>query len=464
MPRLPDPNFNRWGHGVSLLGGWLPLTIEVVAVIVLVVAIGWRTRRWRAVWVPVGAGVGVLAALGARTYMNSAGLASDPAPLTLWVWTAVFAAAVALAILGFRGATWWRRGLSVLAIPLTLMCALLTLNQWVGYYPSVQRAWGDLTAGPLPDQVDAKDLAALRNTRPDTGKVVPVDIPDDASGFTHRREYVYLPPAWFSGATPPTLPAVMMIAGEFSNPTNWMRTGNAIPVIDDYAKQHGGMAPVFVFVDNSGSFNNDTECVNGPRGNAADHLTKDVRPFVISQFHTSADAAQWGIVGWSAGGTCAMDLTVMHPDLFATFIDIGGDRGPNSGTKQQTIDRLYGGNAAAWDADDPRTVMVRHGAYAGVAGDFDDSQEPADDKTKDLPDHPQERKAPVGFGGHDDDDQFREKGALPDLCAAAVAADIGCTLHVYVGYHTWQFAARAFADGLPWLAERVHATGEPTGA
>jgi S-formylglutathione hydrolase FrmB len=63
----------------------------------------------------------------------------------------------------------------------------------------------------------------------------------------------------------------------------------------------------------------------------------------------------------------------------------------------------------------------------------------------------------VGFGGHDDDDEFREKGALPDLCAAAVGVGIGCALHVYTGYHTWQFAARAFSDALPWIAKRVHA-------
>jgi S-formylglutathione hydrolase FrmB len=357
--------------------------------------------------------------------------------------------------LGFQSASWWRRGLSLLAIPLVLLSGLTVLNQWVGYYPTIQKAWGDLTSGPLPDQIDAKDLPGLRNTHPDTGKLVTVDVPDEGSGFKSRSEYVYLPPIWFSGDTPPKLPAVMMIAGEFSNPSNWIRTGNAITVVDGYAKAHGGAAPVLVFVDSSGSFNNDTECVDGPRGNAADHLTKEVRPYVDSHFGTSVDPVYWGVVGWSAGGTCAIDLAVMHPDLFATFEDIGGDRGPNSGTKQQTIDRLYGGNAAEWDAYDPRTVMDEHGPYSGVAGYFDDSQEPADDKSKNLPDRPQDRRAPVGFGGYDDDDEFREKGALPDLCAAALAVNIGCTLHVYIGYHTWQFAARAFSDAMPWIAQRV---------
>ena len=62
-----------------------------------------------------------------------------------------------------------------------------------------------MTAGPLPGEIDASRLPSLRNTRR-PGKVVPVDIPDDASGFVHRTEYVYLPPAWFAGATPPRCP------------------------------------------------------------------------------------------------------------------------------------------------------------------------------------------------------------------------------------------------------------------
>ena len=165
MPPLPDPDFSRFGHGISLLGGWLPVTAEILAVVALVIAIGWRTRRWRFVWVPVAAAVGVAVALGARAYMNSEGLASDPAPLRLWLWTSIFAASIAVAVLGFRGTPWWRRGLSFLAIPLTLLCALLVLNNWVGYYPTVQRSWGDLTSGPLPDQTDMASLAGLRGAR-----------------------------------------------------------------------------------------------------------------------------------------------------------------------------------------------------------------------------------------------------------------------------------------------------------
>ena len=130
-----------------------------------------------------------------------------------------------------------------------------------------------------------------------------------------------------------------MVGGEFGNPTDWPTTGEAQRTADDFAAAHDGNAPILVFVDTSGKFSNDTECVNGVRGNAADHLTKDVVPYVISHFGVSADPAKWGIVGWSSGGTCALLTTVMHPELFSTFVDIDGLPWPNAGSREQTIAR-----------------------------------------------------------------------------------------------------------------------------
>jgi S-formylglutathione hydrolase FrmB len=456
LAQLPAPDFHAYNHGVSLLGGWFPITVEILTVLALATVVGWRTRRWRLVWLPLSAASGVAGAFAVRTFTASEGLASDPAPVKLWIGVGAFIAAIAIAALGWRGARWWRRALSMLAIPLTLLTALIVLNQWVGYYPTLQSAWGAVTAGPLPDQTDASALPGLRNTAPSSGKLVEVTIPDAASGFKHRSEYVYLPPAWFTGPMPPTLSVVMMIAGEFNTPADWMRSGNIMPVIDGYADSHGGVAPIFVFVDAGGRFNNDTECVNGPRGNAADHLTKDVRPYVISQFGASSNPADWGVVGWSMGGTCAIDLTVMHPDLFSVFEDIAGDHGPTAGTKQQTIDRLYGGNAAQWDVFDPATVMRKHGPYTGVAGWFEDTGKPPQDPLAQNHRPRPQPSTPLGFGGHDDWHDTDEAGAAQDLCAVATGVGISCSVHTIISYHTWQFAARAFSDALPWLAAQLH--------
>ena len=460
IPPPPNPAAVDWtklNHGVSLLGGWLPLTVELTAVAVMLAAVGWRTRRWRLLWLPISLALAAAGTLAVRAWVDSEGLASDPAPLQLWLWSVGFLAMVAVAVFGWHSSRWRRRALSLLAIPLTLLAVLLSLNRWVGYYPTVPAAWNALTAGPLTDEVDRDSLALLRNTTPESGKLVQVDIPDSGSGFKHRSEYVYLPPVWFAGPTPPALPTVMMIAGEFNTPADWIRSGSAVPIIDEYARTHAGEAPIFVFVDAGGRFNNDTECVNGPRGQAADHLTRDVRPYVVEEFGASADPAAWGIVGWSMGGTCAVDLAAMHPELFRTFVDIAGDHGPTAGTKAQTIERLYAGDAQQWDAYDPATVMAAHGPYDNVAGWFADAKKPTDGNSPQAghPSRPQS-SAPLGFGGHDVWTDNDRADASQDLCRAARAVNINCSVHTTTSGHTWQFASQSFAEALPWLVDRLN--------
>ncbi|MGW4717371.1 alpha/beta hydrolase [Nocardia sp. NPDC004260] len=458
-PASPASNQQHtFHHGISLLHGWLPVTVALLAAVVVLLAVARRGRRWWLIQLPVCVAVGVAGALGAAWYVADEGLASDPAPTRLWAWVGATAAAVAVAVVGWPGARWWRRGIAVLAIPLTLVSTGIVLNQWVGYYPTVQAAWGAATAGPLPHETDLSALPGLRDNAVTDGKLVPVRIPDAGSGFPHRTEYVYLPPAWFAGPTPPALPVVMMIGGEFNTPADWIRSGQIMPALDSFTKANGGRAPILVFVDSSGSFNNDTECVDGPRGDAADHLTEDVPAYVESRFGASADPANWAVVGWSMGGTCAVDLAVMHPDLVHTFVDIAGDLGPSSGTKEQTIARLFGGDAAAWAAFDPLTVMAAHGPYSGVAGLFDDLV-PAQRSGGGT------RRAPVpdddraGLGGHDGIPDSGEVGAADKLCAAGRSVGIDCTVYTTQGGHTWQFASAAFTSSLPWIAGRVGLPG-----
>ncbi len=422
-------------HHLSLMHGWIPTTVQVVAVVALIAAIGWRTRRWRFVWVPWAVLVGVALAVTAYWYVASEGLADNPAPPSLWVWIALSGVAGGVLVAGWRGARWWRRGVSLLAVPLAVLCAGLSLNLWVGYYPTVLTAWNQWTAGPLPDQTDPIAVTAMQKQHqiPAKGTLVPVDIADTASGFRHRDELVYLPPAWYATDPPPPLPTIMMIGGEFNTPADWVRSGNAVKTIDDYAAAHGGNAPVLVFVDPGGAFNNDTECVNGARGNSADHLTKDVVPYMLSHYGVSPNRANWGIVGWSMGGTCAVDLAVMHPDMFSAFEDIAGDLSPNSGNKAQTIDRLFNGNAAAYASFDPSTVITRHGAYSGVTGWFDTNSVNSTDQT----------------------------AAANSLCGLGSANGIRCAVVTQPGKHDWPFASHAFASALPWMASQIGTPGVP---
>lgn len=439
----------------SLMHGWIPATIQIGTAVVLTLAVGWRSRRWRAVWLPLSGAVGGAAAFLTHWYIVDRGLAGEPAPSALWVWIALAGVAAAVLVVGWRSAPPWRRGATLLAVPSCVLCAALVLNAWVGYFPTVQAAWSQLTSGPLPDQTDPAAVTAMvaERARPPHGSVVPVVIPSDASHFKHRGELVYLPSEWFTSSPPPALPTVMMIGGQFNTPADWTRAGNAVRTIDDFAAAHDGRAPVLVFVDAGGAFNNDTECVNGARGNAADHLTKDVVPYMISKFGVSADRSNWGVTGWSMGGTCAVDLAVMHPEMFGAFVDIAGDFYPNAGNKAQTIARLFGGNADAWAAFDPTTVISRHGRYRDLAGWFAISPDgpPAPRQDVTVTDSGAMRLAAANPGN--------QTAAAYSLCALGRANGIDCAVAPQPGRHDWPFAARAFAAALPWLAGRLCTPG-----
>jgi len=445
----------------SLMHGWVPSTVQVVTAIVLALAVGWRSRRWRTVWLPMTVLLGAVAAYGAHWYIVDRGLSEEPAPSTLWLWIALTGMAAAVLILGWRSARRWRRGTALLAVALCLLSTALVLNLWVGYFPTVQAAWNQITSGPLPDQTDRATVTAMaaKGTRPPHGSVVPVVIPSDASHFKHRGELVYLPPEWFASSPPPQLPTVMMIGGQFNTPADWTRAGNAVKTIDDFAAAHDGKAPVLVFVDSGGAFNNDTECVNGVRGNAADHLTKDVVPFMISAFGVSRDRSHWGVAGWSMGGTCAVDLTVMHPEMFSAFVDVAGDFSPNAGDKAQTIARLFGGNADAWATFDPTTVINRHGHYSGVAGWFATSSDgrPAPRRDFAMDDAGSIRLAARDAAAN----PGNQTAAAYSLCALGRAHGIDCAVVPQPGKHDWPFADRAFAAALPWLAGQLGTPGVP---
>ena len=430
---------------LSLMHGWIPTTLELLTVIAVVAAVGWRTSRWRLLWVPVSVLVGGVSAISAYVYVGSAGIANDPAPGPLWGWIGLTGSAAAVAVAGWRSTRWWRRGVSLLAVPLSLLCAAATVNAWVGYVPTVGSAWTPVSAGPMPDQTDRAAVTAMQLTGaiPATGSVVSVSIDSTASGFGHRDELVYLPPAWFASTPPPPLPAVMMIGGEFNTPTDWLRAGHAIESLDAFAAAHDQQAPVVVFVDSGGRFDVDTECVNGPRGHAADHLTKDVVPYLIHSFGVSAAAPNWGVVGFSAGGTCAVDLAVMHPELFGSFVDVVGDVRPNAGTISETIDRLFGGSRAAWEAFDPTTVITRHGHYHATSGLFVVAGTSTDQR------------------GHVQAVRNAEYDAAVHLCSLGARLGIDCGLIAVLGKHDWPCAGVAFATTLPWLAAHIGTPGDP---
>ncbi|WP_344164208.1 alpha/beta hydrolase [Kribbella yunnanensis] len=416
---------------VSLLGGWFPVALELVAAGLLVTAIGWRDRRWRTRVLPLVIGLSAVGALLASYPGAELAGITDPLPFGVWFWFGVGLTALVVLIAGWQSAQWWRRGIAVLAIGVATVVCANQVNQFVGYYPTIDAAVSDWTDAPLPGQVSMTGLAqdSGGHTLPKAGKLVSVDIPATYSGFDHRAELVYLPPVWFRSKHHPALPVVEVIGGERGAPHDWVRLGNAVHVADAYAQRHHGFAPILVFVDATASFDNDTECVDGPRGNAATHLDRDVPQYVEKTFGASRNPAQWAVAGFSMGGTCAIDLVVEHPDTFTHFVDISGDLEPNSGDDHDTLIQLYGGSVASEQANEPLKVMQAHGKYTGVSGMFLTSTA---EKTHQREAH--------------------------QLSRQAAKVGIPSTVQVSPGSHVWQFAGPAFAKSFPWLVSQLTPT------
>ncbi|MGZ0153588.1 alpha/beta hydrolase [Kribbella sp. WER1] len=397
---------------------------------ILLLAIGWRDQRWRFRWLPAAAAFAVVATLILKSQSATLFGITDPLPASVWIWLGVGIGAVLVLIVGWRSAGWWRRGAAVLAIVLAAFVCANGVNQFVGYYPTIGAVWNDWTHTPLPG---VTSIGTVR-THPPTGahvlpegKLVAVTIPATYSGFQHREEYVYLPPAWFRGpAYRRTVPVVELVGGERGGPADWVRLGNAVQIANSYAAQHQGNAPILVFVDATGGFSNDTECVNGPRGQAEDHLVRDVPQYIEKTFGASNDPNRWGVAGFSMGGTCALGLVVEHPNVFRHFVDISGDLTPNSGPPQQTLADLFGGSTKDRALHDPMTVMRTHGPYTGVTGLF--------------------------LVSNTETIHRREAG---DLLRAAARVGIETQLIVSPGSHVWQFAAPAFTQAFPWFVNQL---------
>src|SRR5258705_11177461 len=67
----------QFRHHLSLMHGWIPMTVQVTAAVALLVAIGWRARRWRVGGLPWGLVVRAALTGAAHWDIRSGGLGGD---------------------------------------------------------------------------------------------------------------------------------------------------------------------------------------------------------------------------------------------------------------------------------------------------------------------------------------------------------------------------------------------------
>ena len=350
-------------------------TVVLVPVALVRRSFGWWTRT-----MPVLAAGAALFVSAIAWYLRASDTITDSYPPSFLFWAATAIVTVIGVAVGWRRAGPGQRLAGLVAAPLCVVATVVLINTHYGYWPTL----GDFLGHPVPGQISEATLrqelahgiaqdpvggrgstAAAIDPVP-VGQFAVIDFPSTVSHFHHRKGAVYLPPAFFTSARH-DLPVLVMLAGTPGEPWTLARAGGALAAANKFAAAHDGLAPVMLFPDANGSITGDTECVNGPRGDAETYLTVDVVHFATHVLHLTSDPRRWGIVGFSEGGTCALDLTLRHRSEFRSFVDLAGDAQPN--LLHDTVQDLYGGSQLAARHHLPEWLLT-HRRYPDVRGWF----------------------------------------------------------------------------------------------
>ena len=380
-------DMRQWLMNVSLVEGWLPTVVFAIAVALavtlLVGAIGGRngrdgrSGRIRLIVLPL-----VAAAISGAAGYTLTWLLSDVFVVfgvglgpRVMAWAGVGFAAVGFAATHIALRKGMMRAAAALLVVSAISAVAIGIDQSYGEYATIGSLFGDdsYSQANLTGLVKRKNLIpvsqwrrqvagdAIRNI-PSKGTVSKIDIPAAESHFKARKALVYLPPAALAkGKLKPALPVILMMSGQPGSPGRAFQAGGIQTMMDGYAKDHEGLAPIVIAADQLGDDSHNTLCVDSKvYGNAFTYLTRDVVDWVKNNLPAAQDAKDWAIAGFSQGATCSLQIGVNHPELFGTMIPTDSEIGPTNGTRQEMIDRFFNGDAEAYESQVPVNAIRDH--------------------------------------------------------------------------------------------------------
>lgn len=364
--------------------------------------------------------------------------ASLPRVLYVYAWLGI--CGVQLSLPRFRGNR--RVGSRLVTVAAAFMAVLAVAgaaNSAYAQYPTVGSLFSPQKAreGNVPERNPA-DYAGLPATTesnwtpptdmPAGGSVHTERIPGKVSGYPAAPALVYVPPAYLASPGAVNLPVLVLIHGQPGSPQDWLTSGQLIDVLDDFAAQHSGLAPVVVMPNLSTGLNGNWPlCLDSRVGNAATYLSVDVPGWVRDHLASGMSGPeQWAIGGYSYGGTCALQLAVNAPGTYPTFLDVSGEQAPTDpdGAKA-LVDTYFGGDKSAFSQQNPLDLLARE--------KFPDS-------------------AGIIVVGSQDSVYAPEGKTVYD---AAKSAGMDVQLQVLRGGHSWQVWKAGVANNLEWLARRM---------
>jgi enterochelin esterase-like enzyme len=428
--------------GVSLLDGWLSWTLLVLGVAGGVFLLARRERWW---WLYVVPGTVVVSAVLAWVLGNTVAKSLIGQDLTLsdQVWIGVAVAGIILAIASLFRTPWWRKLVAILAGLLVVAMAGNQINKSYVQYPRLGDLFGPTTSDeglPTRTSGSASSLpsAPLADSWTPTGAKIPtdggqvntIDLPGTISGFQPRESYVYLPPASFADNAEP-LPVLLLFHGVPGGPGDWNLGDRVKGVMDAYAAEHNGIAPVVVMPDATGGQVDNPLCTDSNLGKVGTYLSQDVPNAIKSQLLVDPRPQKWAVGGFSSGGTCALQLATRYPEVFPTFLNFAGEEEPTLGSHAETVQKAFGGDEAKFKAINPMDLLAAH-TFPDSAGWF--------------------------IVGADDPNMMP---GMKKLYAAAQAAGMNVQYWEVPDLgHDWAVPVAGLTHVMPWLGQRMGITAD----
>ncbi len=349
---------------VGLIGGPLPPIVYGLTITLFAVLAALSGAKRRLVPRIVGCIAGVIAALVTTWFLIDVCdvIGIDPSQTTR-LWLLAVGAGLGFALVCIVQGPWVQRVVGVLAAVSVVVSGALGINSDIGYFPTLRTALGISTVPRL-------ELGGPpRETLPATGTVGSQMIPGAVSHFAAREALVYVPPAAHI-ANPKPMPVLVMLSGQPGSPGDILTAGKLAELMDKFASDHNGIAPLVVIPDQLGAPDSNPMCVDGARGNTDSYLAIDVPTWIRAHFSVLPSPAAWTIGGYSQGGTCSIQLGAAHPNVYGNIVDIAGELVPGGGNEKDAIAGVFAGNRNSYVAAWPENVVKKHAPYADSVAVF----------------------------------------------------------------------------------------------
>jgi S-formylglutathione hydrolase FrmB len=255
-------------------------------------------------------------------------------------------------LMGRLGRAFWAFLVRIVLMAMVSALVVVTCGIWVNRNFHFYSDWSDLfgTSATVSTQIqESGGLAtnAVDQNVPATGTAAPAPAPTAnrpplpspgqrfqtyqvagaASGLT-GRVLAILPAGYEDPANAGRLyPVIVALPGFPGSPEQYVPPGIDVgAAMDKKAAAGTGTGAIVIAPVTSFPSNTDTECLNGRQGQpqVETYLTRDVPEFVVRTLRVKSQRSAWSALGFSAGGYCAAMLPLLHPDVYATGIVLGG--------------------------------------------------------------------------------------------------------------------------------------------